>query len=62
MERSETGVVNGLSDYLGRGSWCELDDTRRDAGLSEDFVDEIIGVCCGRRGFPDYNVADEGGR
>jgi hypothetical protein len=44
VESREVGVVDGLCDYFGRGSGGKLDDTRGDAGLGEDLVDNVVGV------------------
>lgn len=58
VEGGEVAVVDGLSDDFCGGSGRELDDTRRDTGLGEDLVDDIVRVGSCRRGFPDDYVSD----
>lgn len=58
VEGSEVAVVDGLSDDLGRGSGGELNNTRGDAGLGEDLVDDVVRVGSSGRGFPDDYVSD----
>lgn len=40
----------------------ELDDVGGEAGFKEDTVDEVVGSDGRRGGFPDDDVAHEGGR
>lgn len=62
VERGKAAVVDGLRDDLGRGTRGELDNTGGNTGFGKDVVDEVVGVCGGRRRFPDNDVANKGRR
>lgn len=57
VQRCEVPVRNGLRDNLGGRPRDELNDAWGNTGFGEDLMDDVVGVCCGRRGFPDYDIA-----
>lgn len=61
MQRSKVDVVDGLCDDGFGGTGGELDDGGGDTGFEEDFVGDIVCVDGVRGGFPDDNVAYDGG-
>lgn len=61
VKRGKVRMFDSLSDDFRRRSRNELDDACWQTGFLEYLLDDIVGIGCCRRRFPENDIAQHGG-